>query len=155
MQKISDTSLGVDTQARTILALLAGHEPTFAEFDGPSRRFDVTIQTRAFYEEGSGWAALVLYPSLHPEGECKIIVFGEDFRSTDIVVQSWKPLDLRGRQLGPDLVERECEPVHFRPADLNQAVNYILQELRDAYKAFRFRDRAAAATLVEAVMEDG
>lgn len=152
MTTLADPSFGLDGVARAMLALLSEIPPTFAEFDKQRGEYDVHLQTRPFYEGLSGWVAIILHPHIEPHGDCKIVVFGEDFNSDNIIVQDWRTLDLKGGSVTPELQERDYDSYAFRPHDITKAVEHVVELLKGGYEDMR--EAEPRMTLMEALVED-
>lgn len=147
------SNLGIDSKARTILSLLEDYQPSFARYNERAKAFEVCFQTRAFYEGDSGWIAVVMYPQMVPRGNCKVVVFGEDFNSDQVQVQDWKILDLHGEAPRADHPDRDFDPYYFRPQDIHMAVGTIKKLLREAYEDMQSAE--GPTTLLETILEEG
>lgn len=84
--RIGDQTLGLRGQALAVLAMLSEREPDFAEFS--EGRYEVEIDTRAWYNGRERGIALVLYRFGY-DG-CIVVTFGEMRTSDGIFVDHWE-----------------------------------------------------------------
>lgn len=89
--RCADPTFGIKSQALAILQLLAGQDPTFADWDPKTGRYDISIQTFPWYNGSEKGVCLVVRAGRTRLGEPHLhIAFGE-CRSTDgIFVEQWE-----------------------------------------------------------------
>ncbi len=80
----ADPSFGLSAQALAILQLLAGEDPTFADYE--DGRYLVTIETFPWYNGKEKGVALTVQAYSQ---SCLIIAFGEHRASDQIFVEHW------------------------------------------------------------------
>lgn len=127
MQRIADTTVGLDRYAWPLVAILSTLEPDFARFDEQSNAYDVRIKTGVYARDGApNWAQLTM--AFKPLGLQKVIAFGRDTYRDEIVVQVW--------EVHGDGLEEQPSTLHrFAPPDLMRVALFIRDELAQAYAA--------------------
>jgi len=129
-------------KAEAIASLLRERiPPHFAVFDDVRKKYDIRVQFRPVYDGLEGRIAVVMYPHTAtphttPSGPCKVLVFGEDSNSDQILVQDWEILDLHGQMVTPDR-SKGHRMLYFRPEHLTKAVDAIFASLLEAYLDLR------------------
>jgi len=153
-RKIIDPTFGLDSKARVLVSLLSQYEPTFAHYNEKAQTYDILILTRIYYT-GSiepGWVSLIMYPTMLEKGPCKIVVFGEDVTSNQIIVQNWETFDLKGRPFNT-ITLSPYEQVYFKPQDIHKAGDYVMKILKEGYEELRGLDKSSP-TVMQVLMKD-
>lgn len=127
--------MGISSQARAILQILADSEPVFAEFDERSRSYKITIKTFAWYNGNERGVALTVQRD--PNGRCLVITFGETSNSDRVFVEHWLMEDAPIN--GPRVEDLEAVNSYrkdgFPPQNYSEVVVFILQEMQSFYGA--------------------
>jgi len=137
--RCADPTFGIKAQALAILQLLAGTDPTFADWDDRLRRYLITITTFPWYNGRERGACLVMSPGPYREDNPVLhIAFGEDRGSTDIFVEQWEApepfncptLEDRGDEASEAAYEeRTC----FHNGEIGKAADYIIDCMIEFY----------------------
>lgn len=130
MQRIGDTTFGLDEYAWALLNILSKREPTFAILNDRAQMYEVCIQSGVQTNPAGNWATLTIYASLALKGARQVIAFGRNGLTDQINVevsnihthpaeQSWK------------------STLRFAPLELARAADTIVSELAKGYRALR------------------
>lgn len=123
-----DPKFGISSQPLAILQLLAGIEPTYANF--VNGRYQIDVGTFPWYE---GVALQVLRDRDH--SRALIITFAENSVSDDIEVLSWTVPLKDVRPSGPTIDDKPQDAYRalFPFGDLGRAAQHITNIMRDYY----------------------
>jgi len=135
--RCADPTFGIKAPALAILQLLAGQDPTFADWDEQLRRYEVLIQTFPWYNGRERGACLVLRQHLASK-ECLFVVFGEDRRSNSLFVEQWEgpppfncpTLENRDTKVGDQAYENRAS---FSEGEVGKATDFIVKAMGDFY----------------------
>lgn len=86
--RCADLTFGINSQALAILQLLAGQDPTFADWDGVG--YGVEIQTFPWYNGREKGVCLVMKPRSYKQKDLLHIAFGENRGTDGIFVETWE-----------------------------------------------------------------
>ncbi len=139
--RCADPTFGIKSQALAILQLLAGQDPTFANWNTKTGRYKVSIQTYPWYAGREKGVCLVMKPDGRPnptKGHLHI-AFGEDRGTDGIFVEKWEAgepfncptLENRDPKVGDEAYQNRAS---FPGGQIGQAAEYIVEIMRVYYE---------------------
>lgn len=124
-QRCADTNFGIDSNAVTLVHLLSGEIPEFAEFDDSKDTYSVNIKTYALYNGlEQGVCLVVSFTENDLNSLALAISFGTERGSEDIFIDYWHTVsgDVPSSHNRPEKVSRQL----FKPSWIGVAKDFIL-----------------------------
>lgn len=129
----ADPSFGINAQALAILQLLAGEDPTFADYE--ENRYLVTIKTFPWYNGRENGVALTVQ-AYSPS--CLVITFGENRASDQVFVEYWvEPCEPFNQPTPTNRHTRHTERITFPAKNYGEVVSFITDVMSRYYKETR------------------
>lgn len=128
---IANLSLGLDPKVEMALHTLSRMSPTWAQFNGNARTYDVTLKTNVIYANLEGFA-IRMWSSLKPEGPCTTIVVGAS-HVRPLSVEVWPGVEKPFSEVVTPEDRPEDALVAYDGGTVEGAINAVMEVMQAAY----------------------